>query len=66
MSVNLQFTGNISEKLKTLIEKTDALDWIDIEDKRLIVGENNPQVNELISKANNDAEMHAKEVASQL
>ena len=66
MSVNLQFTGNISEKLKTLIEKTDALDWIDIEDKRLIVGENNPQVKELISEANKDAEMHAKEVASQL
>ena len=66
MSVNLQFTGNISEKLKTFIEKTDDLDWIDIEDKRLIVGENNPQVKELISEANKDAEMHAKEVASQL
>lgn len=66
MSVNLQFTGNISEKLKTFIEKTDDLDWIDIEDKRLIVGENNPQVKELISEANKDAETHAKEVASQL
>ena len=66
MSLNLQFTGNISEKLKTFIEKTDDLDWIDIEDKRLIVGENNPQVKELISEANKDAETHAKEVASQL
>ena len=47
-------------------EKTDDLDWVDIEDKRLIVGENNPQVKELISEANKDAETHAKEVASQL
>ena len=66
MSVNLQFTGNISEKMKTFIEKTNGLDWIDIEEKRLIVEENNPQVKELISEANKDAETHAKEVASQL
>ena len=52
--------------MKTFIEKTDDLDWIDIEDKRLIVAENNSQVKELISEANKDAETHAKEVASQL